>query len=292
MNNGFTQLEQLFKELIQHTEFENHCWYVGGYVRDLIVGRDPKDMDIVINIKYGPRKLTKYIFDTLTNEVVTTPTRLGHYPIWQITFREGIFWYNGIKYQLDTDQVIEVAETMSETFPDKNSRQRKVMFDTLENDILRRDFSCNSLLKNVTTGEIVDLVGGINDIHNRVIKCNSGVNPTDIFDQDPLRMLRLIVFAVRYNWKIDFNTANSVINRANRIQIISSERVIKELKKVCEIKHGLYQAVLMMDQLGLLQYIFPDIYHLKSINQAPDVRKIHLEGSEWIFSNFVDIDNK
>lgn len=290
--NRFKDLEQLLKDIYTNTSFDGHCWYVGGYVRDSIIGNQPKDMDIVVDIPNGSKLFAYYLVDVLSqcgDNHVTTPNRLGQYPIWQIVLKSDKIQYNNKTYYIESGETLEIAETMSESFPDEFSRQRTVEYASIKQDVLRRDFSCNSLLKDVISGEIIDYVNGVNDINNQIIKCNPGVKFHSILRQDPLRILRMIIFSVRYNWAIDPITMQAAIDNAERIKIVSVERIINELKKISHVKQGMYKVIKLMDQLNLLQYVFPDIYHLKSIVQAPDVRNIHLEGSEFNCNNFKEI---
>ena len=157
-------------------KFKNHVYIVGGYVRDFIMNMEPKDIDLVVDINKGNIKFANSIKDMYPT-VTTTPIKLGAYPIRQIQFT-------------DLNETIEIADTMKEIFPNKFSRQRKTIFATLEEDIKRRDFTINSLLLDLTNNKIIDLVNGINDIKQGIIRCNSDVNPEEIFSADPLRILR------------------------------------------------------------------------------------------------------
>lgn len=257
-----------------HEQFKNHVYIVGGYVRDFVMNIEPKDLDLVVDLNKGNIDFANAIKKTYS-DITTNPIKLGAYPIRQIQFT-------------DLNETIEIADTMKETFPDKFSRQRNVVFASLKDDIDRRDFTVNSLLLDLTTNNIIDLVGGINDIKNRIIRCNSNVNPEEIFSADPLRILRGIRFSVKYGFQIEEKTFNAMKKVGERITILSNERIYTELKNICKVKKGLKNAVILMDKLDILKYIFPEVDHLKSIYQAPDSRLIHLEGSEYTCKNFVE----
>lgn len=257
-----------------HEQFKNHVYIVGGYVRDFVMNIEPKDLDLVIDLNKGNIDFANAIKKTYS-DITTNPIKLGAYPIRQIQFT-------------DLNETIEIADTMKETFPDKFSRQRNVVFASLKDDIDRRDFTVNSLLLDLTTNNIIDLVGGINDIKNGIIRCNSNVNPEEIFSADPLRILRGIRFSVKYGFQIEEKTFNAMKKVGERITILSNERIYAELKNICKVKKGLKNAVILMDKLDILKYIFPEVDHLKSIYQAPDSRLIHLEGSEYTCKNFVE----
>ena len=138
-------IEKLF---INDYFFNNHCYIVGGFVRDILLKNEPKDLDIVVDKHYGSLKLGLMIYNAIPTEV-TKPRRLGNYPIWQLTFISGKF----------KGESIEIAETMSEEFPDNLSRQRDVKFSSLKDDFESEDFvfaersvnsdlSCDFICKN------------------------------------------------------------------------------------------------------------------------------------------------
>ena len=257
-----------------HEQFKNHVYIVGGYVRDFVMNIEPKDLDLVIDIPKGNIAFANAIKNTYP-DITTNPIKLGAYPIRQIQFT-------------DVNETIEIADTMTETFPDKFSRQRDVIFASIEKDIERRDFTINSLLFDLTSNKIVDLANGINDIKHKIIRCNSNVNPEEIFSADPLRILRGIRFSVKYGFNIEEKTFNAMKNVGERVNILSNERIYSELKNICKIKKGLKNAIILMDKLDILKYIFPEVDHLKTIYQAPDSRLIHLEGSKYKCKNFVE----
>lgn len=257
-----------------HEQFKNHVYIVGGYVRDFVMNIEPKDLDLVIDIPKGNIAFANAIKNTYP-DITTNPIKLGAYPIRQIQFT-------------DINETIEIADTMTETFPDKFSRQRDVIFASIEKDIERRDFTINSLLFDLTSNKIVDLANGINDIKHKIIRCNSYVNPEEIFSADPLRILRGIRFSVKYGFNIEEKTFNAMKNVGERINILSNERIYSELKNICKVKKGLKNAIILMDKLDILKYIFPEVDHLKTIYQAPDSRLIHLEGSKYTCKNFVE----
>ena len=278
--NVFNLLQEKFK----NTNILNNTYAVGGFVRDIIMNNNPKDLDIVVEQPYGSFKLALKIYNEFKN-YVTKPHKLGNYPIWSIQFYNDIV-FNDKKF-LVAGETIEIAETMSETFPNKFSRQRNTQFADLTTDILRRDFTINSLLMRLDNNKIIDKVNGLNDIKLNIIRCNPNIDPIEIFNADPLRILRGIRFAVRFNWEIEKNTFNAMKTCANRITIISNERILSELKNICKYKNGLYNAILLMDKLNILSYIFPEVNHLKMIKQGPEIRLLHLEGSNYYCKNFI-----
>ena len=263
---------RIFNIITKNDIFKNHVFAVGGFVRDTIMGLKPKDLDLVINIKNGSTLLANAIKQEYF-DITTNPIKLGAYPIRQIQFT-------------DINETIEIADTMTEEFPNKNFRQRIVKFASIKQDIIRRDFTINSLLIDITTNKIIDIVNGKQDIKNKIIKCNNFTNPENIFYNDPLRILRAIRFAVKYEFTIDNLTQNAMYNVRNRLSILSNERIYAELKNICKISNGLYNAINIMTNLDILKYIFPEVDHLRTIYQTPDSRLIHLEGSIYTCKNF------
>ena len=283
------EVERFLKEMLPGTPFAGLVKAVGGYVRDEYLSKinnDPsieaKDLDIVVGMKDGAEKVTKYIHDILGDKI-STPRALGAgYPIWQITFKTDID-YKGKQYKTN-GAVIEFADAMKEEFPDPTSRQRVTTSSTIEDDIERRDFTVNMLLKDMTTGEIEDLTGqSKDDIKNGVLRGHPNVSFDKILDQDPLRMIRLVRFQAKYGWKVPMSVLKTVKRNAERITIVSPERIIGELGKIMEMGQ-LYRAVRLMDVTGLLKYIFPEVEALKGIAQNP---MHHSEGDAYVHTLMV-----
>lgn len=272
MTNLDIAYNRIVNVIKKHDEFKNHVFAVGGYVRDKVMGITPKDLDLVVDV-YNGNKFFANLIKQEYPEVTTTPIPLGAYPIRQIQFT-------------DINEIIEIADTMSEEFPDIYSRQRQVKFASLIEDIYRRDFTINSMLIDLSTNELIDLVHGKDDINRKVINCNPNINPEEIFSADPLRIIRAIRFAVKYNFLISDNVQQAIKEIGERITILSNERIYAELKNICNVKLGLYHAIQLMEKLDILKYIFPEVDHLKTIRQAPDSRLIHLEGSKFTCKNY------
>lgn len=274
--NEFEEIRILFKNIFKDNELFNNIYFVGGCVRDYIRNESPKDIDIVVNKEFGSLKFVMLLHNLFKNET-TIPYKLGNYPIRSISFKENVVFKNR-KYNV-SGLDIEVAETMTESFLNSNSRQRNVTYtDSLSDDVFRRDFSINSGLMNLN-GELIKISKTFeHDIKNGIIKCNDGIDKDKIFSDDPLRCLRAATFSARFNWEIDKDTMDAIRKNAYRIKIVSVERIMKEIIKVVKIRFGLYRLILCLDKLDLLQYIFPDINNQKNVSQQPDTRRIHLEG--------------
>jgi poly(A) polymerase len=288
------QFHNFFKSILTETKFNGKTFFVGGCVRDYFRNQPAHDVDIVIDMKNGSKELAEYIFNfvntNINKNIITVPFQLGHYPIYSITFKEDFTLYN-VDYKFK-DMTIEIADTMNEAFPDENSRQREVQYGTLEEDIYRRDFSINSGLIDVVSFEFKDLTENktiMQDLKNKIIRCNKdSIEYIDsIFMNDPLRILRGIVFAVRFNFEIDSIVKERMIKNVNRLNIISRERINAEIKKALNVQQGAYKLVKLLNEIHALEIVFPGIERLKSVYQcnknedgtfSPDVRKIHMEG--------------
>ena len=256
---GFFMIKEIhlfLKTILTNTEFEGKTYFVGGCVRDYYRDIKAHDVDIVVDMKDGAKKLSHFIYnyfkerlcDGMLKSTITSPYQLGHYPIYSISFKDnfampGHFYVvNGI--------TIEIADTMKEEFPDEDSRQREVSYGSLEEDIMRRDYSINSGLIDVVSFEFKDLTPDktiLNDIEKGIIRCNMDyawyIN--EIFSNDPLRILRGVVFAARFNFNIDIYVKCRMIDNIHRLKIVSRERINAEITKsdsslIQRLKKGVY----------------------------------------------------
>jgi len=276
------EVEKLFKVILPGTPFANKTHAVGGYVRDQYISLlkgdpkiQPKDLDVVVEMKDGAEKITHYIKNRF-KDAISTPVQMGDYPIWQITFKEDIE-HNKKKYSTK-GAVIEFADTMEEEFPEEGSRQRKVKYAPLKKDIERRDFTTNMLLKDLTTGEIKDLTGmSKKDIEKGILRHIDNVMLDKRFKEDPLRLMRLIRFSVVKGWDIPKEVLRVAKNNADRIKIVSKERIMGELKKTMETGK-LKQAIRLMGTIGIRKHILPEIDALKGVTQGD---KYHQEGDVY-----------
>lgn len=276
------EVEKLFRDLLPGTPFANKTHAVGGYVRDEYIKMlkddpsiDPKDLDVIVEMDGGSKKLTHFIKDKF-GDAISTPVQMGTYPIWQITFKDNLD-YKKKKYETK-GAIIEVADTMEEEFPEEKSRQRKVKYAPLQKDIERRDFTVNFLLKDLTTGEIKDLTGlAKKDIEKGVLKHINKVMLDKRFKEDPLRLMRLVRFAAVNDWDIPKFVLRIAKNNAERIEIVSKERIMGELTKT--MKTGkLKKAIQIMKVIGILKYILPEVEALRGITQG---EKYHQEGDVY-----------
>jgi poly(A) polymerase len=269
-------VELFINQIIQHSEFQNTVYSVGGYVRDEILGLNPKDLDIVVEMDGGAERLTHYIYLTFPN-LTTQPVQMGaNYPIWQITFKSDIRIHD--QEFKTTGAVVEFADSMREIFPDSESRQRVVEFASLKEDIARRDFSCNMLVKNLSNMSVADVAGtSVSDISNGIIKGHPEVCIGQAFNSDPLRLLRCARFYCKYSWKIPLSVVRHMKKQASRINIVSKERISAELIKMARTGN-FHKGMKLLKVTGILKEILPEIDNLSNVQQGI---KYHFEGNVW-----------
>lgn len=216
---------------------------VGGFVRDKILERPTKDIDIVC---MGDGMELAQAFAKLFKP--TPPVSL---------FKT--FGTAQVKFQ---DIEIEFVGARKESYS-RDSRKPQVAPGTIEDDQNRRDFTINALaveLSDAHFGTIIDPFGGLLDLENKILK--TPLAPDQTFDDDPLRMMRAIRFATQLDFSITEETFLSLKRMASRIKIVSQERITDELQKIMMTKKpskGWY----LLKEAGLLDYIFPVLLQLE-----------------------------
>jgi tRNA nucleotidyltransferase/poly(A) polymerase len=125
--------------IIKNSPFKGQVFVAGGYVRDEIMGLESKDLDIVVELDGGSKELTEAIYNLVGDgDIISRPMQMGaSYPIWQLTFK-GDITLEGLGTFNTSGAVVEFADTMTESYPDSESRQREVRFASLKEDIERR----------------------------------------------------------------------------------------------------------------------------------------------------------
>lgn len=215
------------------------CYVVGGYVRDLFLERPSNDIDVVV-VGSGIQ-----LADALKKE-------LGRKAKLSV-FRN--FGTAQVKYR---DLEVEFVGARKESYT-HDSRKPVVEDGTLEDDQNRRDFTINALavcLNGSRFGELVDPFDGIADMEDGIIR--TPLDPDITFSDDPLRMLRCIRFATQLNFFIEEETFDALGRNADRINIISGERVAEELNKIMMTKTP-SKGFVDLQRCGLLQRILPEL---------------------------------
>jgi poly(A) polymerase len=234
----------IFKKIADAAdELEMDCYVVGGYVRDLILERPSKDIDVVV-VGSG---IT--IAEALQK-------KLGRNAYLSVFHNFGTAQ---VKYH---DMEVEFVGARKESYT-HDSRKPMVENGTLEDDQNRRDFTINTLaicLNKKRYGELIDPFGGIEDLKEHIIR--TPLNPDITFSDDPLRMMRCIRFSTQLNFWIEDETLASIRRNRDRMKIISKERIAEELNKMLTANRPSAGFVLL-DECGLLEYVFPELKALQ-----------------------------
>lgn len=258
----FYEITNYIAEIIKGSVFEGHIFAVGGSVRDLCMGNDIKDIDLVIDLPHGGVDFANFCEQhELTGKVVIYETY-------------GTAMFHFKKFH---DEEIECVYTRGEKYLDKDSRNPVTEFASIEEDAIRRDLTINALYYNVSTGKILDLVGGLKDIEDHIVR-TTNTNPDIVFEDDPLRILRVIRFATRYGWEIEKKTFSSMKQNRRRLQIITKERIRDEFCKILMSKNAKY-GVEMMHELGVMEYVVPELEDTVGLEQ----NAYHF-GDVWVHS--------
>jgi poly(A) polymerase len=230
---------------------------VGGCVRDLLLGRDPADYDVATDA-------TPVEVAGLFPESVAVGAQFGVILIPK----------DGLK--------VEVATFRSDMgYSDGRHPDSVVYSKTPQEDVQRRDFTINGLLMRHDTGEVLDFVGGQEDLRTRVIRAIG--DPEHRFAEDKLRMMRAVRFAARFGFKIELATFRAVQRHVTEIQRVSSERLREELTKMLT-EGTARRAFELMDEAGLLAQVLPEIAAMKGVEQPPE---FHPEGDVWIHTRMM-----
>ncbi|WP_043776331.1 polynucleotide adenylyltransferase PcnB [Desulfomicrobium escambiense] len=213
------------------------AYLVGGSVRDLILGRTPKDFDVSTNAT--PSQIKK-IFQNCF--LIGRRFRLAH-----IRFDDQIIETSTFRRCPDQDE---------ENGGDDLYQFRDNCYGTPEEDALRRDFTINGLFYEVERFTIIDHVGGLSDIQNRLIRCIG--DPNIRFREDPVRMIRAVRFASRLDFHIEPATYNAILRHHEEILKASPPRIFEELQKLFAFAAG-EKAFRLLYKTGLLHVLLPEI---------------------------------
>lgn len=213
------------------------AYIVGGCVRDLVVGKVPKDWDLTTNSH--PDQIQALFPESFCNNDYGTV---------------------GVKNEETTDEtlkVIEVTPYRSEgTYTDARRPDSVTFGVSLAEDLARRDFTINAIAYRIKTGETVDLYEGIEDIRKKRIK-TVGV-PTERFGEDALRLMRAVRLSAELNFMIESETMAGIIAKSALLEKIAIERVSSEFIKLINSTAPM-QGIVLLQKLGLLTYVLPEL---------------------------------
>ncbi|HOB23793.1 MAG TPA: HD domain-containing protein [Kaistella sp.] len=241
---------KLFKLISEVAEKNNQSVFiVGGYVRDLWMGRKvPTDIDFVT--EGNGIELAKCVAKEINPNLKVSIFK---------TYGTAMFKHNG----LDLEFVGARKESYAE-----DSRKPSVETGSLEDDQKRRDFTINALaisLNKKNFGELIDPFDGILDIQNKIIR--TPLEPSQTYSDDPLRMMRAIRFASTLNFEIEENSLVAIKKEAERIKIVSMERIMVEFNKIM-LSEKPSIGLKLLEQTGLLLLIIPELTALKGIEEV------------------------
>jgi poly(A) polymerase len=240
--------DKIFETLSKVVDAEKvKAYVIGGWVRDSVLKREHEDKDIDIVVvgsgidlaRKAARKFGTGIKVTVFKNFGTAMFRAGEYEI-------------------------EFVGARKESYT-RGSRKPVVENGSLEDDQKRRDFTINALavsLSGEDFGKMLDPFNGLSDIENKIIR--TPLDPDKTFSDDPLRMMRAIRFANQLNFTIESETFSSIKRNAERIKIVSPERIVTELNKIilCTLPSKGFN---LLDRSGLLSYILPALENLKGV---------------------------
>lgn len=238
--------------IVQNSPYRGRVFLAGGAVRDMELGKNPKDLDVVVTggINAGIEFAT-WLAMQIGNY------KDGSNPVVYPTFGTAKVFLNGVKHNgVDLSGIdIEAVATRKEKYF-AGSRKPEVSAGDLSDDVNRRDFTVNSLLKDLTTGEILDLTGlGRADIKRGLIR--TPLDPDVIFAEDPLRLLRAVRFATKYSWDLPLFMLRSMRKNATKLANISAERIRDELDKMLLTDYP-DKAIKLLKITNIMNFVLPE----------------------------------
>jgi len=252
----------------------HQAYLVGGCVRDMVLGREPADYDVTTDAT--PDQVMRIFPETYA---VGAQFGVVLVPPGSPDARELRPAVDATSVPTDHSKadVVEVATFRSDIGYSDGRHPDRVQFSTdPREDVERRDFTINGLLLDPIKGEILDFVGGQQDLKAGIIRTIG--SPEQRFEEDKLRMLRAVRFAARFEYTIDPATFAAMQKLAGNIHQVSRERVRDELSKMLIEGHA-RRAFLLLDESGLLQQVLPEISAMKGVAQPP---QFHPEGDVFV----------
>ena len=223
---------------------EYEAYLVGGCVRDLMIGRTPKDWDVTTNAK--PEDIVRVFPDS---------------------FYENDFGTVGVKTGSEDPKlaIIEVTPYRTESgYSDKRRPDAVTFGDNLEEDLARRDFTINAIALDDSIGHIIDPYLGQKDIEHKILRTVG--SPAERFEEDALRLMRAVRLVAELDFALDGETAAAIKEKAPNLKHISRERIRDEFVRILNSKQPM-MAIVLCQQLDLLEYIAPDLTRGIGIDQ-------------------------
>ncbi len=227
---------------------------VGGCVRDLLLGRTPKDYDIATNaIPEVVKKLYPKIIEV------------------------GVSF--GVCKVVEENETVEITTFRKEGgYQDKRRPDNVEFISSIKEDAQRRDFTINAFYLDIDTFELMDFFDGLSDLKNKIIRAIG--NPQERFSEDNLRMMRAVRFATQLGFTIENDTLNAIKKMAKNILNVSWERIREEFKLIITSANR-NRGIELLDKVGLLAEILPELTAAKGVPQPPE---FHPEGDVFVHS--------
>jgi tRNA nucleotidyltransferase/poly(A) polymerase len=232
------------------------AYFAGGCVRDALLRKQPKDIDIATDAE--PDEVQKMFART-----VAVGAKFGVVRVLEEGFE------------------FEVATFRSDGVYLDGRRPVSVTFSSPEDDAKRRDFTINGMFYDPLTDQVVDFVGGKSDLEHRLVRAIG--NPDERFSEDHLRLLRAVRFAAALDFEIEPATWTAVTEKAHQIRTVSQERIRDELLKIMSDSHRV-RGLDLLDQNGLLENILPEVSRMHGCEQPP---QFHPEGDVYVHTRLM-----
>lgn len=243
------------------------AYLVGGCVRDLLLGREPKDYDVATDAT--PRQVMSVFPETYA---VGEQFGVVLVPAPEKDVASSVSTEGSSK-----SCALEVATFRSDIGYSDGRHPDEVRFSSdPREDVARRDFTINGMLLDPVSGEVLDFVGGRKDLEAGVIRTIGQAEQR--FGEDKLRMLRAVRFAARFEYTIEPETFAAMQRLAEQISVVSRERVRDELTRMLTEGHA-RRAFLLLDESGLLEPVLPEISAMKGVEQPAE---FHPEGDVFV----------
>jgi poly(A) polymerase len=240
----------------------HQAYFVGGCVRDILLGREPADYDVATDAK--PDRVRELFSPSF--EVLEVGAKFG---VMLVVDPE--------RSEQEAPLTVEVATFRSDVgYSDGRHPDNVVFSKTAQEDVKRRDFTINALLMDPETNEVLDFVGGREDLNAGIIRAMG--NPEERFREDKLRLVRAVRFAARLHYAIEARTFHAIQKLAPEIKQVSPERLRDELTKLLT-EGAARRGFELLDETKLLPEVLPEIARMKGVEQPP---QFHPEGDVWI----------
>jgi poly(A) polymerase len=257
------------------------AFLVGGCVRDLLLGREPKDYDVATNAT--PEQVMTIFPQTYAVGaqfgvvLVPMPEPLAGSDVAINVSTESAAGGDLACGFSTHSRAVEVATFRSDIGYSDGRHPDEVRFSQdPRGDVARRDFTINGMLLDPVSGEVLDFVGGRKDLEAKIVRAIG--DPERRFAEDKLRMLRAVRFAARFEYAVEPSTFAAVQKLAGEISAVSRERVRDELTRMLTEGHA-RRAFLLLDESGLLREVLPEISAMKGVQQPP---QFHPEGDVFV----------